>query len=60
MKKLIALLCIIALFLGGKTKQVKMMLKKEMDVYAKKMEFEKAEVIKRKKVRVLKQRIIDS
>lgn len=38
----------IALFLGGKTKQVKVTLKREMDAYAKKMEFEKAEVIKRK------------
>lgn len=38
----------IALFLGGKTKQVKQMLKKEMDAYAKSLQFEKAEVIKRK------------
>lgn len=38
----------IALFLGGKTKLVKDTLHKEMKAYAKKMEFEKAEVIKRK------------
>ncbi len=38
----------IALFLGGKTKQVKQTLNKEMIAYAKAMQFEKAEVVKRK------------
>lgn len=38
----------IALFLGGKTKKVKDMLKREMNSCAKSLQFEKADVLKRK------------